>query len=145
MTIKEVNEMRMKGMKTYGKEKLFDAYAITHATKTTLVDIEKEITDALESQMTVGDQMSLELGDTTYAVSKVELDEIGFDCDESVLYSECLKAGQTLYLKNTINNTAIKKDYKNGSLHPDIAKHIKINKQIKMKYPTPKKAKKEEE
>lgn len=145
MTIKEVNEMRMKGMNTYGKEKLFDAYAITHATKKSLADIEKEITDALESQMTVGDQMSLELGDTTYTVSKVELDEIDFDCDESVLHSECLKAGQTLYLKAGVNTTAIKKDYKNGSLHPDIVKHIKINKQIKMKYPTPKKAKKEEE
>lgn len=143
MTIKEVNEMRTKGFGNYAKEKLLDAYTITNATKTTLADLEKEIKTELEKQMVVGDQLSLDFGSNTFISTMVELDEISFDCDESVLHSECLKAGQTLYLKAGVNTTAIKKDYKNGSLHPDIVKHIVVTKQQAMKIS--KKAKKEEE
>lgn len=143
ITIKEVNEMRRNGLSNYGKEKLLDAYTITNATKKTFSDLEKEIKDELERQMTVGEQLSLDFGSSTFTSSMVELDEISFDCDESTLYSECLKASQTIYLKNGVNTTAIKKDYKNGSLHPDIVKHIKVTKQVEMKIS--KKAKKEEE
>lgn len=132
MTIKEVNEMRRKGLENYGKEKLLDAYTITNATKNSLSDLEKEIKVAMEKQMVIGDQLSLDFGSNTFTSSMVEEDEIGFDCDESTLYSECLKASQTIYLKNGVNTTAIKKDYKNGSLHPDIIKHITITKQQKM-------------
>ena len=107
------------------------------------IELEKEIKDELERQMSVGEQLSLDFGSNTFTSSMVEMDEIGFDCDESTLYSECLKASQTLYLKNGVNTTAIKKDYKNGSLHPDIVKHIKITKQVEMKIS--KKSKKEEE
>lgn len=143
MTIKEVNEMRRNGLSNYGKEKLLDAYTITNATKNTFADLEKEIKSELEKQMVVGDQLSLDFGSNTFTSTMVELDEISFDCDESTLYSECLKASQTIYLKNGVNTTAIKKDYKNGSLHPDIIKHIVITKQQAMKIS--KKAKKEEE
>lgn len=143
MTIKEVNEMRTKGFGNFAKEKLLDAYTIINATKNTFSDLEKEIKTELEKQMVVGDQLSLDFGSNTFTSTMVELDEISFDCDESVLYSECLKAGQTLYLKNSINSTAIKKDYKNGSLHPDIVKHVVVTKQQTMKIS--KKAKKEEE
>lgn len=143
ITIKEVNEMRIKGLSNYGKEKLLDAYTITNATKKSFADLEKEIKDELERQMTVGEQLSLDFGSSTFTSSMVELDEISFDCDESTLYSECLKAGQTLYIKNGVNTTTIKKDYKSGFLHPDISKHIKITKQVEMKIS--KKAKKEEE
>ena len=145
MTIKEVNEMRTKGFENFTKEKLVEAYTITNATKTTLADLEKDIKAELEKQMVVGDQLSLEFGECNLTYSMVELDEIGFDCDEATLYSECLKAGQTLYLKNSINSTAIKKDYKNGSLHPDIVKHIVVTKQQTMRISKSKKAKKEEE
>lgn len=143
MTIKEVNEMRRNGLSNYGKEKLLDAYTITNATKNTFADLEKEIKSELEKQMVVGDQLSLDFGSNTFTSTMVELDEIGFDCDESTLYAECTKLGQTIYLKNGVNTTAIKKDYKNGSLHPDIIKHIVITKQQAMKIS--KKAKKEEE
>ena len=144
MTIKEVNEMRTKGFGNFTKEKLVEAYTIINATKNTFAELEKDIKAELEKQMVVGDQLSLEFGECNLTYSMVELDEIGFDCDEATLYSECLKAGQTLYLKNSINSTAIKKDYKNGSLHPDIIKHITITKQQSMKKTT-KKIKKEEE
>jgi hypothetical protein len=143
MTIKEVNEMRRNGFSNYGKEKLLDAYTITNATKNTFADLEKDIKAELEKQMVVGDQLSLDFGSNTFTSTMVELDEIGFDCDESTLYAECTKLGQTIYLKNGVNTTAIKKDYKNGSLHPDIIKHITITKQQAMKIS--KKAKKEEE
>lgn len=143
MTIKEVNEMRRNGLNNYGKEKLLDAYTITNATKNTFADLEKEIKSELEKQMSVGDQLSLDFGPNTFTSTMVELDEISFDCDEATLYSECTKLGQTLYLKNGVNTTAIKKDYKNGSLHPDIIKHIVITKQQTMKIS--KKTKKEEE
>ena len=143
ITIKEVNEMRIKGLSNYGKEKLLDAYTVINATKKSFADLEKEIKDELERQMSVGEQLSLDFGSSTFTSSMVELDEISFDCDESTLYSECLKASQTLYLKNGVNTTAIKKDYKSGTLHPDIVKHIKITKQVEMKIS--KKAKKEEE
>lgn len=143
MTIKEVNEMRRNGLGNYEKEKLLDAYTITNATKNTFADLEKEIKSELEKKMVVGDQLSLDFGSNTFTSTMVELDEIGFDCDEATLYSECLKASQTIYLKNGVNTTAIKKDYKNGSLHPDIIKHITITKQQAMKIS--KKAKKEEE
>lgn len=143
MTIKEVNEMRMKGLKNYEKEKLLDAYTIVNATKNTFADLEKDIKTELESKMSVGEQLSLDFGSNTFTSSMVELDEIGFDCDEPSLYAECTKLGQTIYLKNGVNTTAIKKDYKNGSLHPDIIKHITITKQSAMKIT--KKAKKEEE
>lgn len=143
MTIKEVNEMRRNGLNNYGKEKLLDAYTITNATKNTFADLEKEIKSELEKQMSIGDQLSLDFGPNTFTSTMVELDEISFDCDEATLYSECTKLGQTLYLKNGVNTTAIKKDYKNGSLHPDIIKHIVITKQQTMKIS--KKTKKEEE
>ena len=143
MTIKEVNEMRRNGLSNYGKEKLLDAYTITNATKNTFADLEKDIKAELEKQMVVGDQLSLDFGSNTFTSTMVDLDEIGFDCDESTLYAECTKLGQTIYLKNGVNTTAIKKDYKNGSLHPDIIKHVVVTKQQAMKIS--KKAKKEEE
>lgn len=143
MTIKEVNEMRRNGLSNYEKEKLLDAYTITNATKNTFAELEKDIKSELEKKMVVGDQLSLDFGSNTFTSTMVELDEIGFDCDESTLYAECTKLGQTIYLKNGVNTTAIKKDYKNGSLHPDIIKHIVITKQQAMKIS--KKAKKEEE
>lgn len=143
MTIKEANEMRRNGLSNYGKEKLLDAYTIANATKKSLAELEKDIKSELEKKMVVGDQLSLDFGSNTFTSTMVELDEIGFDCDESTLYAECTKLGQTIYLKNGVNTTAIKKDYKNGSLHPDIIKHIVITKQQAMKIS--KKAKKEEE
>ena len=143
MTIKEVNEMRRNGLNNYGKEKLLDAYTITNATKNTFADLEKEIKSELKKQMSVGDQLSLDFGPDTFTSTMVELDEIGFDCDEATLYSECTKSGLTLYLKNGVNATAIKKDYKKGTLHPDLIKHITITKQQELKIS--KKAKKEEE
>ena len=143
MTIKEVNEMRRNGFENYEKEKLLDAYTITNATKNTFADLEKDIKAELEKKMSVGDQLSLDFGTNTFTSTMVEMDEISFDCDDAVLYSECLKTGQTIYLKNGVNTTAIKKDYKNGSLHPDIIKHVVVTKQQAMKIS--KKAKKEEE
>lgn len=143
ITIKEVNEMRRNGLSNYGKEKLLDAYTITNATKNTFADLEKEIKAELEKQMNVGDQLSLDFGSNTFTSSMVETDEISFDCDEAALYAECVKSSQTIYLKNGVNTTAIKKDYKNGSLHPDLIKHIVVCKQQAMKIT--KKAKKEEE
>lgn len=142
ITIKEVNEMRRNGLSNYGKEKLLDAYTITNATKNTFADLEKEIKAELEKQMSVGEQLSLDFGSNTFTSSMVEEDEIGFDCTEAALYAECAKLGQTIYLKNGVNTTAIKKDYKNGSLHPDIIKHITVTKQAAMKIS--KKAKKED-
>ena len=77
MTIKEVNEMRMKGLKNYEKEKLLDAYTIVNATKNTFADLEKDIKAELEKQMVVGDQLSLDFGSNTFTSTMVELDEIG--------------------------------------------------------------------
>lgn len=145
MTIKEANEMRIKGLENYEKEKLLDAYTITNATKRSLADLEKDIKAELEKKMIVGDQLSLDFGSNTFTSTMVELDEIGFDCDEATLYGECLKASQTIYLKNGVNTTAIKKDYKNGTLHPDIIKHITVTKQTKFDISRTKKSKKEEE
>lgn len=143
MTIKDVKEMRRNGFNNYGKEQLLDAYTITNATKNTFTDLEKEIKTELENQMEVGDQLSLDFGPNTFTSTMVELEDIDFDCDEATLYSECTRLGQTLYLKNGVNTTAIKKDYKKGSLHPDIIKHITISTQATMKIT--KKAKKEED
>ena len=142
MTIKEVNEMRVKGFENYEKETLLDAYTITNATKNTFADLEKDIKSELERKLNVGDQLSLDFGPTTFTTSMVELDEISFDCDEAALYNECLSSGQTLYMKNGVNTTAIKKDYKNGTLHPNLLKHVVITKQTSMKIS--KKARKEE-
>ena len=150
MTIEEVKEMRIKGFKNFAKETLLDACLVTSASKKELSikekelsDLEKDLKTELQEQMEVGEQISLELGSTTYTSTMVELDEIGINCDESVLYTTCLKAGLTLYLKNNVNLTLIKKAYKNGTLHPDLAKYIVVTKQQSMKLS--KKTKKEEE
>jgi hypothetical protein len=157
MTIEEVKEMNEKEFKGFEKEKLLDAYVTTKEYKKEisedkkgLIAIEKEcslfqnkIEIALQEQMEVGEQMSLDFDSSTFTSTIVELDEININCDEAVLYTACLKAGLTLYLKNSINLTAIKKDYKNGSLHPDLLKYIVVTKQQAMKIS--KKAKKEEE
>lgn len=140
---KEASEMRRNGLSNYSLEELTSAFPVVNATKNTLAEFEKELKAEIENKMSVGDQLSIDFGSNTFTSSMVELDEIGFDCDEATLYSECAKLGQTLYLKNGVNITAIKKDYKNGSLHPDIIKHITVTKQQAMKIS--KKAKKEEE
>lgn len=140
---KEASEMRRNGLSNYSLEELTSAFPVVNATKNTLAEFEKELKAEIENKMSVGDQLSIDFGSNTFTSSMVELDEIGFDCDEATLYSECAKLGQTLYLKNGVNTTAIKKDYKNGSLHPDIIKHITVTKQQAMKIS--KKAKKEEE
>lgn len=140
---KEASEMRRNGLSNYSLEELTSAFPVVNATKNTLAEFEKELKAEIENKMSVGDQLSIDFGSNTFTSSMVELDEIGFDCDEATLYSECLKASQTIYLKNGVNTTAIKKDYKNGSLHPDIIKHITVTKQSSMKIT--KKAKKEEE
>ena len=142
MTIKEVNEMRNKGFTNFEKEKLLDAYTITNATKNTFADLEKDIKSALESKMNVGDQLSLDFGSNTFTSSMVELDEIGFDCSDEDLYITC-QGCATSYCTHGVNKTAIKEDYKSGSLHPDIIKHITITKQQEMKIS--KKARKEED
>ena len=144
MTIKEVNQMRIRGLENFKEEELLEGYSVTNATKKTLAEMEKEIKAELEKKMSVGSQLSFDFGPTTYTASKVELDDLGFDCDEATLYTECLKLGQTIYLNNKVNTTAIKKDYTNGSLHPDISKHITVTKQAVFKIPT-KANKKEEE
>lgn len=157
MTIKEVKEMRINGFNNYEKEKLFDAYITTKASKKELStekkelgvkekelsSLEDEIEVELHNQMLVGEQLSLDFDSTTFTSTMVELDEIGINCPESVLYTACIKSGLTLYLKNSINLTMIKKDYKNGSLHPDLLKYITVTKQQGMKLS--KKTKKEEE
>jgi hypothetical protein len=143
MTIKDINEMRVRGFENFEKEDLLEGYSITNTAKKSLAQMEKDLKEELDKKMYVGEQLSFDFGSTTFTATKVELDEIGFDCDESTLYTECLKLGQTIYLNNKVNTTAIKKDYNNGSLHPDISKHITITKQSTFKIPT--KAKKEEE
>ena len=143
MTIKEVNEMRRNGLDNYQTEQLMEGYVLVNATKNTFADLEKEIKLVMHEKMSIGEQLSLDFGPSTFTSACVELDEIGFDCSDDDLYSECIKLGMTIYTKNDVNKTAIKKDYKNGSLHPDLIKHIKITKQQELKIT--KKAKKEEE
>ncbi len=143
MTIKEIKQMRIRGFENFKEEELLEGYSVTNSTKNYLAGMEKDLKEELCKRMSVGEQMSFEFGPTTYTASKVELDDIGFDCDEATLYTECLKLGQTIYLNNKVNTTAIKKDYKNGSLHPDITKHITVTKQEVFRIPP--KTKKEEE
>lgn len=155
--IKGTKEMKEKGFNNFTKDQLADSLAIVHSSNAEckseskkltdlqkhLTSLEKELNAEISNQTVVGEQLSLELGSTTYTLTAVELDEIDINCNEAVLYTACLKAGLTLYLKNNVNLTAIKKDYKNGSLHPDLLKYIVVTKQQAMKLS--KKAKKEEE
>ena len=143
MTIKEVSDMRRKGFENYEKEKLFDAFTVVNTTKNTFSGLEKDIKEVLTSKMNVGDQLSLDFGSNTFTSNMVELDDISFDCDDASLYSICASQGLTSYMKNGVNKTEIKKDYKKGSLDPELIKHIVITKQVEMKIS--KKSKKEEE
>lgn len=133
ITREEYEQMEIKGFENYDKEALKSARIYAKLSKNKYSAHEKEITAIMCDQMESGEQMSLALSDTEYTITKAEVDTIGFDCDESLIYSACLKAGQSLYLKNSVNTTAIKKDYLNGTLHPDIAAHIVVSKQLSMK------------
>lgn len=144
VTPKEAIEMVQKGLENYSTEKIAAGTPLAGRVKNNWADIEKQFKEELEKRLALGDQLSLDFGEDNLTYSMVELDDISFDCDESTLHSELLKAGHIIYLKNGVNTTAIKKDYKNGSLHPDIVKHIVITKQQSMKKST-KKIKKDEE
>ena len=142
MKIREVNEMKVKGFENYEPEVLLDAYTITNATKTTLANLEKEVKSALEEKLNVGDQLSLDFGANTFSANMVELDDISFDCSEDDILSYCIKEGLSSFFKQSLNGTAIKKAYRDGTLNPDLVSHIVVNKQQEMKIT--KKARKEE-
>ncbi|MCR5742080.1 MAG: hypothetical protein K6G38_06450 [Gammaproteobacteria bacterium] len=142
MTIKEVNEMRRNGLDKCEKGKLLDAYTIVNATKNTFADLEKEIKETLESKMEVGEQLSLDFGSNTFTSSMVNVDDIGFDCSDEDLYSIASSCAN-MYCTHSVNKTEMKKDYKKGTLHPDLIKHVTITTQATMKIT--KKAKKEED
>lgn len=140
MTIKEVNQLRKEGLDNATKEQLMEAYPIVNATKNTFASLEKEIKEALEGKMEVGDQLSFDFGSDIYTSKMVSVDEISFDCSDEDLYIECSKAASA-YCKLSVDKTAIKKDYVKGILHPDIIKHVVVTQQQEMKMT--KKAKKE--
>lgn len=131
MTIKEVKEMRIKGLGNYEKEQLLDAYAVSNTYKKWYASAEKDLKEELNNRFVIGDQLSLELNDVKHKASKVEVQDVVADCTEDVLYSECLKAGLTIYLKNSVNLTALKKLYAEGSLPQNVADHFSVVKQEK--------------
>jgi hypothetical protein len=132
ITREEYEQMEIKGFENYDKEALTPAFVYSKLAEKRYSSNRKQIKAIMCDQMESGEQMSLALSDTEYTITKAEVDTIGFDCDESLIYSTCLKTGQSLYLKNSVNTTAIKKDYLNGTLHPDIAAHIVVSKQLSM-------------
>lgn len=132
MTIKEVNKMRMEGFENYQGEQLLDAYSVTNATKNTLATLEKEIKDAMEKSMKVGDQLSLNFGNDTITSRMVSTEELSFDISDDDLYVECSKVASA-YCKTAVDKAAIKKDFVKGVLHPDLCKHVVITQQQEMK------------
>lgn len=132
MTIKEVNQLRQEGLENATKEQLMEAYPIVNATKNTLAALEKDIKDALESKMEVGDQLSLDFGSDTYTSKMISSDEISFDCSDDDLYLEASRVASS-YCKTSVDKTAIKKDYVKGTLHPDLSKHVIVTQQQEMK------------
>lgn len=142
MTIKEVNKLRMEGLENATKEQLMEAYPVVNATKNTLASLEKDIKEALESKMEVGDQLSLDFGSDTYTSKMVSVDEVSFDISDDDLYNECSKVASA-YCKSSVDKLGIKRDYVKGILHPDIVKHVVVTQQQTLKFG--KKAKKEVE
>ena len=140
MTIKEANEIR-KDKEGHTPQENFEARTFLNKTKNTLAEAVKEFDTYLEDVLDKGVQLSMDLGPEVFSASMVDVEDISFDCSDEDLYSIASSCAN-LFCTHNVDKTAMKKAYKNGTLHPDLIKHVVINTQQSLKFT--KKAKKGE-
>jgi homospermidine synthase len=133
MTIKEVNRMKSEGFEKFSKTELNEGLVQVNVTKNILTDLEKDIKDALQSKLSVGEQLTLDFGSNEYTSKLVEDVEISFDLSDEDLLNLCKKVN-IFYVDQKANKTALKKAFTTGKLEKDIQDHVKTISQSVLKF-----------
>lgn len=138
MTLSDVSKMRREGLENQDIADVHHGYVLLEGSVKNLNTIKKEFRDNLESRLSSGTQLSLDLGGNKYLADIKEKTSYSFDLNESDLCDLLDKLGYNKYLTTKSDQARMIAEYKAGMLPADIAVHIKKETQTSLSCTTKK-------
>lgn len=145
ITKDRVQDMLAKGLEQFEVEELLPVKIFAEQQEKKAKDVAKtwgtvkdNCSEAIDSKMSEGEQLSLEIDGEDFGIAKETVEELSFDIPDDDLITICITKGYTNFIKRGFKSLEAKRAYVKGALPLDLADHVVKTSQTKMKWSKPK-------